>query len=485
MNNTAYDRIGTDLTASAVMTEQALLGTLLLFPSKYIGAASILKPEYFVEPIHQYIYSVFEECRQSGLEGTLLDVIRTMGDKAEQILEGKTVKEYTIQLQGSSVGTLFVEKQSKDIREYWILRQMAGSVAKASRGGIPAEQVSSIFEEFDKLRSLRADEGCSSADIETLCMEVAEEAAKIAMGDREEPGLTTGLPKLDDAILGFRPGELVIVAGRPGMGKSTVATSLALAASRTAKGGRTGGIGFLGLELGKNAIGSRLLADICSDHPDAPSHSNIRSGKIERHQIDIMANARDRMREHSLIIDYRSSASVSDIESVCRSWKQKFEEKGQRLDAIFIDYIKQVKSSDRYRGNRVYEIGEITAGLRDIAKRLQLCVILLVQLNRDVEKRDNKRPSLADLRESGDIENDADVVMMIYREAYYLKKELAETTDCEKWTELNSRLRQTENTVEILITKNRNGEGNATISAACDIAHSAIRPLHEGEFSNG
>ena len=138
-----------------------------------------------------------------------------------------------------------------------------------------------------------------------------------------------------------------------------------------------------------------------------------------------------------------------------------------------------MRASDRYKGQRVYEIGEITAGLRDIAKRLGICVVLCVQLNRGVETREDKRPSLADLRESGDIENDADVVLMVYREAYYLRRELR-SAEGDKAAELSMLLGSVENELEILVPKNRNGDGEATVKAFCDIGRSAIRPAFTG-----
>src|SRR3954453_22958669 len=126
-------------------------------------------------------------------------------------------------------------------------------------------------------------------------------------------------------------------------------------------------------------------------------------------------------------MDARCSTSIGEIEASCRAMQRRMERRGQQLRVVFVDYLKQVRASDRYKGQRVYEIGEITAGLRDIAKRLGICVVLAVQLDRGVENREDKRPTLADLRESGDID-DADVVLMVYRESYYLRRDLRNAT---------------------------------------------------------
>ena len=481
MNNVVILKEESAIDRDALAAEQAFFGALFNSPESYINAASIIKPEYFIYPLHSSLLNAFIECRNSGLKGDLTEICRCLGSKAEDLTDqDETVRAYCVKLFTNAI-TLSASRYAKEVRDYWSLRQLRNVMTKSFQGGLPENNLNDVFDRFDEIRRERADEGCSSASVEELCMAVLEQSAKISSKQEKEPGLTTGIPELDRIMLGFRPGELVIIAGRPGAGKSTVATSLALAASHTSKGDRRGGVGFLGLELGDNAIGARMLADICSGERDAPSHSDIRAGRITDNQLWMMQDARDKLRQHSLMIDYRSSVTVSDVEAICRSWQRDFEKQGRKLEAVFVDYLKQVRTSDRYRGNRVYEIGEITAGLRDIAKRLQICVILLVQLNRAVESRGDKRPMLADLRESGDIENDADVVLMIYREAYYLKRELR-TADVNAFPELNLRCKQLENALEVIVTKNRNGEGEATVHVYCDIAHSAVRPLIKGAY---
>lgn len=179
------------------------------------------------------------------------------------------------------------------------------------------------------------------------------------------------------------------------------------------------------------------------------------------------------MNELDLVIDHRSSITIGEIEATCRVVKRRLEREGRAFGVVIIDYLKQVRATERYRGQRVYEIGEITSGLRDIAKRLGLCVVLLAQLNRSVENRENKRPTLGDLRESGDIENDADVVLLLYRDAYYLAREAREA-EPEKARELTAKLQAAEHELEVIIAKNRNGEGERTLPLFCDIGRSVV-----------
>jgi hypothetical protein len=217
-----------------------------------------------------------------------------------------------------------------------------------------------------------------------------------------------------------------------------------------------------------------------------PNHYRVLSMPRIRLKPEIASNASaaDRSRLHfasealakrALEIDGRSSTSIGEIEASCQAMQRRRERRAQQLRVVFVDYLKQVRASDRYKGQRVYEIGEITAGLRDIAKRSAICVVLAVQLNRGVESREDKRPTLADLRESGDIENDADVVLMVYRESYYLRRDLRSAIG-DKAEELSLRLERCDNDLEIVV--NRNGDGEATVRAFCDIGRSAVRPAY-------
>ena len=473
------------LDADSLATEQALLSALLVKPDGYLTSSAILRADYFVEPVHRTIYGAIEECRRAGLNGTALDVRRALGAcDRDEVVDGETVGSYIAHLAASAT-TTSANDHAKALRDIYGLRRLTDIAYDGDRSGLPENRLKSAFDNIDALRMEIAESAVSRSTIGEIGLGVLEKSAKIADGQQIEPGVSTGLIDLDRAILGYRPGELVVVAGRPGMGKSVFGTSSALQTSNVQAGGRRGGVGYFALELGIETIGARCLSDLAFDiRQDSPTHSAIRAGQfVNNTDLPTLERATDLLQKRALIVDGRSAATVSEIEAACLAMRRVFERQGRRLDVIFIDYLKQIRATDRYRGNRVYEIGEITHGLRDIAKRLQICVVLIVQLNRSVESREDKRPTMADLRESGDIENDADVVILLYREAYYLQREIKSASE-DKIAELMIRLDKTQNELEILISKNRNGAGEQTVRAFCDVGHSAIRSMTRGSYEN-
>jgi replicative DNA helicase len=466
----------------AVDAEQSLIGALLFDPENYGSIASIVRPHHFSESIHRHIFQAFEECRTAGRRGSLLEVRQALGPRlaALNIAGDVNLSQYVIRLSQEGAG-LLPSDGARAVRDYWALRELfSAAMVGPEAMGLPDRVLRETFDKIDALRMDIAESSAARRSIGAIGADALARAERIADGLEEEPGVTTGLPELDRIMLGYRPGELVIIAGRPGMGKTTLATSSALACSAVELGGRTGGAGFFALELGEDAIGARCLADLAwSPHGAAPTHSAIRSGNLHADDRSRLHYASEALAKRALEIDGRSSTSIGEIEASCRAMQRRMERRGQQLRVVFVDYLKQVRASDRYKGQRVYEIGEITAGLRDIAKRLGICVVLAVQLNRGVESREDKRPTLADLRESGDIENDADVVLMVYREAYYLRRDLRNAIG-DKAEELSLRLEGCENDLEILVPKNRNGDGEAMVKAFCDIGRSAVRPAYRG-----
>ncbi|WP_201829617.1 replicative DNA helicase [Microvirga zambiensis] len=457
--------------------EQGLLGCLLINPESYGLASSLVKPEYFTEPLHRKVYEAMAECRRAGRKGSLGELRHALGATAlsQDLGGGVTITDYLGRLRDDGTTHLSVSDYARTVRDYWAIRCLIAT-ASVDMAGLPENLLKTAFDKLDTLRMEISDATGTRESIGSIGADVLARAERIADGEEEEPGATTGLPDLDRAMLGYRPGELIIVAGRPGMGKSTFGTSSALATANVTRDGRHCGVGYFALELGREAIGARCLADLAYERANSPTHSAIRGGQIDRYDRDLLHRASQDLQGRALEIDGRSVATVGEIEATCRAMQRRFERQGSRLGVVFIDYLKNVTASDRYRGQRVYEVGEITTGLRDIAKRLGICVVLLVQLNRGVEGRDDKRPTLADLRESGDIENDADVVLMLYRHAYYLRRDMR-AADPAQQAALMHELTECENKLEIIIPKNRNGEGEQTIHVFCDIGRSAIRPL--------
>ena len=461
----------------AVEAEQGLLGYLLMYPDSYPSVAGMVRADFFVEHAHAALYEAIQICRKAGLRGTLSEIRQAVGEVwlAKDLRPNLDFAGYLHQLLVGGATSSTASDYARAVRAHWVLRSLK-DITAGDRVGLPEDQAKAAFDRIDRLRMELEESTAARRSVGTIAQQVRERAEAIARGETEEPGVTTGIPDLDRAMLGFRPGELVIVAGRPGMGKTTLGTALALRCSDVMRGARHGGALYFALELGEEAIGARCLADLSYDRFDGPRHSDIRGGRLTTRQVDMLQRAECLLNERELEIDPRSSITVGEIEATCRAVARRMERDGRRLRVVFVDYLKQVSAGDRYRGNRVYEIGEITAGLRDIGKRLGLCMVLLTQLNRAVENREDKRPVLADLRESGDLENDADVVLLLYRDAYYLARDL-KSAEPDKVPTLRHRLEMVEHELEIIIAKNRNGEGEHTIKVFCDIGRSFVTAL--------
>ena len=258
---------------------------------------------------------------------------------------------------------------------------------------------------------------------------VLDRARAILAGEKSNAGVPTGLPDLDMRTGGLRPGELWVLGGRPGQGKTILGTGFARKVAehgaRLIANGEVGvGALLFSLELPEEQVVARLLADIAYRPRNPITFGQIMRGELQEQDLDRLEDARAHLERLPLAIDVAPGLSVAEIASRVRAEKNRMPKRNIRLAVVVIDYLKFVRATDRYRGMRVYEIGEITGALKQLAKAENICVVLLVQANRAVEAKDrrDKRPGMADLRDSGDIEADADVVAFIYRESVYLKQ---------------------------------------------------------------
>jgi replicative DNA helicase len=273
---------------------------------------------------------------------------------------------------------------------------------------------------------------------------------------------------LDERTGGLRPSQLVIAAGRPGMGKSALATTVA---RLMAEAGHP--VLFITLEMGAGEIASRAIADACFSARDRNpmAYTDFETGKISSYQGERAIEAGRHLKTLPIKFVQQGGLSMGQIAAKARKHKVELERKGQKLDAVIIDHIGLVKASNRYAGNRVHEITEISGALKVLAKDLDVAVIALAQLNRAVENRDDKRPQLSDLRDSGSIEQDADTVIFVYREAYYLDRANAKPQEDAGYLD---HCIDVENRLEVIIAKQRNGP-TGTVNLFCNIACNAVR----------
>ena len=263
-------------------------------------------------------------------------------------------------------------------------------------------------------------------------------------------GVSTGLIDLDNKLSGFQNSDLVIIAGRPSMGKTAFAINFAFnackaLATKTKEGEQPKSVGFFSLEMSSEQLAGRLLSKM-----SRIDSSDLRSSKVNEEHYNDLRTAATELDKMPFFIDDTPALSISAVRARARKLKRK-----HNLGILFIDYLQLMRGSSN-KDNRVLEVTEITQGLKAIAKELNIPVIALAQLSRAVEQRPDNRPILSDLRESGSIEQDADVVMFLYREEYYLKRKEPTPGD-PKYAEWQQQLDKAHNIAEILIAKHRNG----------------------------
>ena len=260
-------------------------------------------------------------------------------------------------------------------------------------------------------------------------------------------GVPTGLKDLDDRLGGLHKSDLVIIAGRPSMGKTALATNIAFhAASKIQESEKKSSIAFFSLEMSSEQLSTRILAE-----QSRIKSNDIRRGKISDEQFEQFLETSKNISELPLYIDETPAISIAALSNRARRIKRLY-----GLDMIVIDYIQLMKASFSIKDGRVQEISEITQGLKALAKELSVPVLALSQLSRAVEQRDDKKPQLSDLRESGSIEQDADVVMFVYRESYYLERKEPRPATVEH-AEWQAKMNEVSNLAEIIISKQRHG----------------------------
>lgn len=446
-----------------IASEQALLGAILHQNDALDRARDQVQASDFFEPVHARIFEVMCDRRDAGdpIDRQLMNAVLGNAD-----LGGVTVGAYLARLYAEATTIVGAPGYARliaqaaqmrlvlDTARHAVAEMTAGSVVK------PAAYAAHMIEALDGVASAGLAEHARRV---TLGNSVASVIARVEQARQglAPLGAPYGVPRLDAATLGLRPGQFIVLAGRPGMGKTTAAMHIGLTVAR-----RAGPVGFFSLEMDASELSERALAALAYD-PRAPEPLTYRAIAEARSLSDEalfrLAEAERDSRAIPLWIEPQAGISLAQIASRSRQMQLRAERLGKPLALVVVDHIGLIRPSKRYSGNRVQEMTEISSGLKGLAKELGIPVVGLSQLNREVEKRVDKRPQLSDLRESGSIEQDADVVLGLYREAYYLEHK-ADLTDPE--IDNLSRLR---NVLEIEILKQRGGP-TTRIECFCDIA---------------
>jgi len=435
--------------------EQMLLGAILTNNELLNHVSEFLRSEHFFEPINQKIYKAIEVITEKGLIATPV-TLRSMLANDELFHEMERA-EYLAKLITISMMVISPIDYGKIIYDLAIKRSLISIgeevVNEAYNSSLEFEAQEQIERAEAKLYNL-ASEGINDKSFTKIAVPISESLATInrAMKNNDHViGISTGLIDLDRKLFGFHNSDLIILAGRPSMGKTAFAINLALNAcvnmySRNVRDNQEiQSVGFFSLEMSSEQLTTRLL----SIKAEIDSNS-LRTGMISEENYNRLRKEAMALSELQFFIDDTPALSISTVRTRARKMKRK-----HNLGILFIDYLQLLRGVNK-SDNRVGEISEITQGLKAIAKELNIPVIALSQLSRAVELREDKRPMLSDLRESGSIEQDADIVMFIYREEYYLSRKEPSAGDA-KHTEWLDMMSKAHNITDIIVAKHRNG----------------------------
>ena len=444
---------------SNIEAEQAVIASILVSNDIYDEISPILNPQKFFDPIHVKLYETIEKLISKGLLANPI-TLKNHFENNEGLKE-LGGQEYLIKITKFSTSVKQTIDYANIVQEMHVRRELikisqsvldeASTNADVSTSGVE------IIQNAEKSLFDLAERGHfnqSFIKFESALKQTIEMAKSAYQNDEGIVGVPTGLTDLDARLGGMHKQDLIIIAGRPSMGKTALATNIAFHAAKNIEKKETKStVAFFSLEMSSEQLSTRILSE------QSKIRSNdIRRGKVSEKEFEQFIETSKNIFELPLYIDETPAVTIATISNRSRRIKRLF-----GLELIVIDYIQLMKSSRKMEFNRVQEISEITQGLKALAKELNVPVLALSQLSRQVEHRDDKKPQLADLRESGSIEQDADVVMFIFREAYYLERK-EPTLGSIEHAEWQQKMNEISSLADIMISKQRHGPtGNVKV----------------------
>ena len=443
-----------------IEAEQQLLGAILTNNEVYDRISSVVKPDHFFDPVHQRIFERAAARIQKNALASPVTLKPFFED--DQGLKELGGPAYLVRLAGAAISAYAARDYAQMIYDLAVRRELIGLgrdiSAKAQKVEVDSEPRDQIIEAEQRLYQL-GEQGHAERGFQSFLKAVTD-AVNMANAayqrDGGLAGISTGLIDLDKKLGGLHPSDLLILAGRPSMGKTSLATNIAFNIAKAHKRGRLpdgsegsvegGVVGFFSLEMSAEQLAARVL----SEASEVPSEQ-IRRGDMTEQEFRRFVEAAKDLESCPLYIDDTPALPISQHAARARRLKRT-----QGLDVLIIDYLQLLKGTSK-TDNRVQEVSEITQALKAIAKELDIPVIALSQLSRQVESREDKRPQLSDLRESGSIEQDADVVMFVYREEYYKEREKPGDHELEKMAQWQQIMENVHGKAEIVIGKQRHG----------------------------
>jgi replicative DNA helicase len=444
----------------SIEAEQALLGALLINNDVFDRVASLVKQEHFFDPVHGRIFEVVSRRIQKNALASPVTIKAFLEDDPGLAELGGPA--YLVRLAGASMSIFAAKDYAQIIYDMAIRRNLIAIgeeiTIKANAMDVDDEPKEQIVAAEQRLYSL-GEQGSTDTGFQSFLKAVTD-AVNMANAayqrDGDMAGISTGLKDLDGKLGGLHNSDLLIIAGRPSMGKTSLATNIAYNIAKAYKKGiRTDGsegaisggvVGFFSLEMSAEQLASRILSEAAE-----VESQRIRSGDMSESEFRRFVEAAKSLESSPLFIDDTAALPISTLSARARRLKRT-----HGLDVLIIDYLQLVRPASA-KDNRVNEVSEITQGMKAIAKELDIPVIALSQLSRQVESRDDKRPQLSDLRESGSIEQDADCVMFVYRGEYYKEREKPAEHELEKMASWQAEMEELMGKAEVIIGKQRHG----------------------------
>ena len=449
-----------DLMPHSIEAEQQLLGAILTNNDIFDRVASIIGPKHFYDPVHARIFeTAATRISKNALASPVTLKTFLEDDEGLKELGGPA---YLARLAGAAISAFAARDYAQMIYDLAVRReliQVGRNISdKAAKVDVDSEPKDQIVEAEQALYAL-AEQGTTDQGFQSFLRAVTD-AVNVANAayqrDGGMAGVSTGLIDLDKKLGGLHKSDLLILAGRPSMGKTSLATNIAFNIAKAYKKGMLpdgtegavdgGVVGFYSLEMSAEQLAARIL----SEAAEVPSEQ-IRRGDMTETEFRRFVDAAKSLESCPLFIDDTPALPISQLAARARRLKRT-----HGLDVLMVDYLQLVRGTGRSE-NRVNEISEITMGLKAIAKELNIPVIALSQLSRQVESREDKRPQLSDLRESGSIEQDADVVMFVFREEYYKEREKPGDHEMDKMAAWQEEMERLHGKAEVVIGKQRHG----------------------------
>jgi replicative DNA helicase len=456
-NKNNQETLKTEL--SNLEAEQSLLGTIILNNEYLSRVLEFLLPEHFYEPAHQKIYAqIIHNVEKVSIVANQI-TLKQFFENDENIKAIGGAK-YLSTLLASASGIFDIADYGRVIYDLALKRKLVMIGEDVVNRVYKTENNLSAQEQIEQaeanLFDLAEKGGNGKSDFRNISFSIKETLDKTLLARKRDShisGVSTGFTDLDKMLSGLQQSDLFILAGRPSMGKTAIAINIAVNACKYLNPNfddkkNLKAVGFFSLEMSSDQLSSRILSMECSINA-----TKFRTGQLSENEWEVVATRSAEIAKMPFFIDDTPALSISAIRTRARRMLRK-----NNLGLLVIDYLQLIRgSSSRSAENRVQEVSEITQGLKAIAKELNIPVIALSQLSRAVEQREDKRPQLSDLRESGSIEQDADVVAFIYRDSYYKERMRPPENEVDKFQKWKSEMQQVAHKAEFIIAKQRNG----------------------------